>query len=673
MTGKTMKINGNKLILFLSFILILSGCKLNNPFTPPLAKGPTLDQPVDGEKIRPGNKIQFRWKYVKRQESYCLQVSKTSNFNSPFIDTTSIESGNYCNCSFLFLEKVKYYWRVKVKTKTYHRWSDWSDIDSFIISTYGNRPPIKPNNPFPPDSATGFSTDSLALNWDSGDPDGDTVFYTVYFDTNSSFTSPDTIIKDSSCFTTATISYQLPFNLERATTYYWKVSAKDNFDTVSVGDLWFFTTEDTSGGNPPDIPGNPNISTAPYYVDEPLTATATTIDPENDPILYMFDYGDGSATHWTQPVASGQAVVDTHIYNVPFNCYGYFYIKVKAKDMGGRQSDWSDSIQVQVKIREGAMFVCFPNNAGPIVHISSKGTFLDSVGHQQCSALDPATITIDQRFGNSPGGDVWAASTNNQQVFRFNNHLNNVLLNRVYSVPKESNPSTPCVDKDGNCWFAFAWWGKIVKLSPVGDTLKTILVPLGTHVYDVIPSIAYDEARGRIWAVEFAMEISGGAQPGRLFLYDTSGTLIKASATYDFCGSYLDIDSSTGDCWVANAGFNNVIRVSADGNTIDKFAGFNQPASLSVDNVRRKIWISDTYNHRIVIINFGGGTQVIDQYALGSPSGIKAYSPDGSCWVTDPDSFKVMKFNSSGDTLFTRRVSIWGQPAGVAVDYFERE
>ncbi|MDD2889796.1 MAG: hypothetical protein PHE49_04045 [bacterium] len=670
------KIFKNGLIIFLFFIIILLGCKLNNPFTPPSAKGPIIQRPI-GDTLHPGKKLSFLWKYINKQELYCLQISKSINFSSFLIDTIATETGSFYNCPLIFSDTAKYYWRVKVQTKTYHRWSNWSDIGWFLISLTGNRTPIKPHNPFPDSSAIDVSINGLALTWDSGDPDKDTVFYTVYFDTSSSFTSPDTIIKDSSCFTSTTVSYELPYNLDIATTYYWKVSARDNFNKISVGDLWFFTTENTPG-NAPNTPGTPNISTSLCYVDEPVIATATTADPDNDSILYMFDYGDGSPTHWTQPIASGQTVVDTHIYNIPFHCYGYFYIKVKAKDKGGRRSDWSDSIQVPVKIREGAIFVCFQKEVGLIIHISAKGTFLDSIGHQQCSALDPLTLAVDQRPGNSPGGDLWVASSSNQQVYRFDNHLKDVLFNRAYSIPKAANPSTPCVDKDGNCWFAFAWWGKIVKLSPAGDILKTIDVPIPENFPDSavqhwMLAIAFDESRNRLWTVEFSYRFPEGVQSGRVFLCDTD-TLIKASSTYDFCGSYLDIDSTTGDCWVANSGYNNVIRVSANCDTIEKFAGFNGPASLSIDNTRRKVWVSDAYNHRIVIINFGGGTQVIDEYNLGNPSGIKVYSTDGSCWAVDADNCTVIKFNPSGDTLFTRSLKQWiGQPAGVAVDYFDRE
>ncbi|MFA5031971.1 MAG: hypothetical protein WC614_03025 [bacterium] len=670
----------NGIILFLFFTIITLGC--NNPFTPPLAKGPIIQRPI-GDTLHPGKKLSFLWKYVTKQELYCLQISKSVNFSSFLIDTMVTSSGSSYNCPLIFSDTAKYYWRVKVQTRTYHRWSDWSDVGWFLISLMGNRTPIKPHNPFPDSSAIDVSTNGLALTWDGGDPDGDTVFYTVYFDTSSSFTSPDTIIKDSSCFTSTTVSYEIPFNLDIATTYYWKVSARDNFDKISTGDLWFFTTENTPG-NAPATPGTPNINVSFGYVDEPVIATATTTDPDNDSILYMFDYGDGSPTHWTPPVASGQTVIDTHIYNIPFHCYGYFYVKVKAKDKGGRRSDWSDSVQIQVKIRAGSVFVCFQPEIGPIVHISAKGTFLDSIGRQQCSTLDPLTLCVDQRSGNSPGGDVWVASTRSNRIFRFTNHLTPLweVLYHSPVFPNESNPSTPCIDKDGNCWIAFAWWQKIVKLSPNGDTLKTISVPIPPNPppptlskeYHIVSAIAFDESREKLWALEFSLIFPEGAQPGRLFLYDTDGTLIKASATYDFCGSYLDIDSTTGDCWVANAGFNNIIRVSADGNTIEKFAGFNGPASLSIDNTRRKVWVSDAYNHRIVIINFGGGTQVIDEYNLGNPSGIKVYSTDGSCWAVDADNCTVIKFNPSGDTLFTRSLKQWiGQPTGVAVDYFERE
>lgn len=63
----------------------------------------------------------------------------------------------------------------------------WVDYDS-------NGPPETPNYPNPTDGASGVSIDTN-LDWgSSSDPDGDNVYYTVYFEKNDS--NPDVVVKN---------------------------------------------------------------------------------------------------------------------------------------------------------------------------------------------------------------------------------------------------------------------------------------------------------------------------------------------------------------------------------------------------------------------------------------------------------------------------------------------
>jgi len=70
--------------------------------------------------------------------------------------------------------------------------------------------------------------------------------------------------------------------------------------------------------------------------------TSITTDPQDDQMYFMFDWGDKSDSGWIGPYNSGEIVNSSHIWTKK----GNFNIKVKAKDIYGHQSDWSDPLSV---------------------------------------------------------------------------------------------------------------------------------------------------------------------------------------------------------------------------------------------------------------------------------------------------------------------------------------
>ncbi|KYK30404.1 MAG: hypothetical protein AYK22_03990 [Thermoplasmatales archaeon SG8-52-3] len=92
----------------------------------------------------------------------------------------------------------------------------------------------------------------------------------------------------------------------------------------------------TSGNNPPIKPEKPS---GPIKIKQGLayTFTAVTTDPEYDKISYLFDWGDATTSGWTQYIPSGTKASESHVFNQ--NSPG---IRVKAKDVYGDESEWSD-------------------------------------------------------------------------------------------------------------------------------------------------------------------------------------------------------------------------------------------------------------------------------------------------------------------------------------------
>ena len=122
----------------------------------------------------------------------------------------------------------------------------------------------------------------------------------------------------------------------------WKeIDFKWCHDCDPLQDLSFVTFTKKIGNSPPYLPKRPvgnvliekNIDYI-YY--------ASTEDPNGDPIYYKFDWGDGSESDWVGPYNSGEVVSVTHSWDAN----GTYYIRVKAKDAKGAESDWSSTLKV---------------------------------------------------------------------------------------------------------------------------------------------------------------------------------------------------------------------------------------------------------------------------------------------------------------------------------------
>lgn len=79
-------------------------------------------------------------------------------------------------------------------------------------------------------------------------------------------------------------------------------------------------------------------------IDNEYEFTALTYDPDQDDLYYLFDWGDESLSNWIGPIKSGEFCNASHIWNKQ----GDYQIRVKAKDIHGMQSEWSDPLPISM-------------------------------------------------------------------------------------------------------------------------------------------------------------------------------------------------------------------------------------------------------------------------------------------------------------------------------------
>ncbi len=103
-----------------------------------------------------------------------------------------------------------------------------------------------------------------------------------------------------------------------------------------------FITIDEPSNNPPNKPAKPSGATSGSPgTTYPYSSSAT--DPDGDKISYVFDWGDGTTSAWTDPIASGETASASHKWTTK----GTYQIKVKARDIPSfEESEWSEPLSV---------------------------------------------------------------------------------------------------------------------------------------------------------------------------------------------------------------------------------------------------------------------------------------------------------------------------------------
>jgi len=76
------------------------------------------------------------------------------------------------------------------------------------------------------------------------------------------------------------------------------------------------------------------------------TYVCSSTDPNRDQIYYLFEWDDGTESDWLGPYISGEEVTASHSWN----SRGSYEIKVKAKDVNGAESDWSDPLPISMPL-----------------------------------------------------------------------------------------------------------------------------------------------------------------------------------------------------------------------------------------------------------------------------------------------------------------------------------
>jgi len=229
-------------ILIGAFTLVFISCSGGSEDGGTSTTSPTTNQPPTkvGSLISPennliciSNRVTFRWSSAADPEgqpfNYVLEISKDNAFSSL---EEEIITG-LTSKSVLLDKGVYYYWRVKAVDKDGAS-GPYSNINSFYTEGEGetNHLPFQPQVVFPK-TDDAVNAGSVTLEWTANDIDNDPLTYDVFLDTVN---PPTNKVAEDIEMTSVSVT------LEATTTYFWKVSVKDNKLGQTHGETWTFMT-----------------------------------------------------------------------------------------------------------------------------------------------------------------------------------------------------------------------------------------------------------------------------------------------------------------------------------------------------------------------------------------------------------------------------------------------
>jgi hypothetical protein len=157
-----------------------------------------------------------------------------------------------------------YNWKIVARDNHHHLTSG----PIWHFRTKPNSAPFTPLGPVPADDSTGVDI-NMNLGWQCQDPEGDSLWYDVFFGANANLTLIGAGIPQASFD---------PGRLLYGTSYSWRITARDSFNNETRGPLWSFVTRDSSYFLTVLLQGMGNVNILPdrqtYAYGDSVTLTA---------------------------------------------------------------------------------------------------------------------------------------------------------------------------------------------------------------------------------------------------------------------------------------------------------------------------------------------------------------------------------------------------------------
>jgi len=193
-------------------------------------------------------------------------------------------------------------------------------------------------------------------------------------------------------------------------------------ELIPFGDPTLRVREETQAPLKPSPPQGPSQGSP----GSTLTYSAVTTDPDGDQISYLFDWGDGTYSDWIGPKNSGVSVSATKSWDEK----GTYQIRVLAKDIHGKTSEWSEPMPIQMpynndyddsNLKPGTIFSKWTGENG--LHLPALlGDLIIFIQHDiivtcQIEDIDEAEFILYNTIGDIVDSEI---ITSSNEIYSYN-------------------------------------------------------------------------------------------------------------------------------------------------------------------------------------------------------------------------------------------------------------
>ena len=170
----------------------------------------------------------------------------------------------------------------------------------------------------------------------------------------------------------------------------------------SVFHLNLVETNFDLSNEPPNSPDKPSGETD-CLIEQDYTYSASATDPDQDQLYYMFDWGDGTTSSWIGPYPSGSQAQASHLwYNK-----GMFNVAVKAKDVSGIESPWSEPLPIQIKGDPKITFTIYKIKQIDDIDVGSEPELYYEIAALSEEISSPAQTNKNKEDGEWVSSKTW--------------------------------------------------------------------------------------------------------------------------------------------------------------------------------------------------------------------------------------------------------------------------
>ena len=129
-------------------------------------------------------------------------------------------------------------------------------------------------------------------------------------------------------------------------TTYLDTAEMDEMDYITIEEFQLFGDPSLIIASTSQKPFKPERPEGPSsgLIKTEYTYSSSTTDPDEDELYYLFDWDDNSSSEWIGPYASGETAQASHQWEKQ----GEYNIRVKARDIHGKISEWSDPLPINM-------------------------------------------------------------------------------------------------------------------------------------------------------------------------------------------------------------------------------------------------------------------------------------------------------------------------------------